>query len=641
MKKPIIYFSSVCIVFALVCSFREADQTNTYEEHYRKEITSFLATQQQLIHTLVNASTGGGNFKDQIKPELLRIRKELKGLDFWLRYLEPTTYKKINGPLAVEWETEAFEKFEKPYRRVGAGYTLAWQYLDEENVNKDSLLHLLESSLNAFHIYLHDSIISRLQDPAHFYFCNRLFLLNLAAIYTTGFDCPDQNSILPELHFMLESTSKIYISFNNAFSELTLSADYLALYKSLIRFVEQSTNDYKSFDHFTFLRDFVNPLYALNQELIRQNKLSSRSLVDYSLNKKNSSLFDKSLYTAQNPKGRFRRVYDAKALGEIEELGKLLFYDPILSANNKRSCASCHQSEDYFCDNQNKANLQLSRASLLERNSPSLINSLFNHLIMADGKLLDLQEQVKAVVSNSLEMGEDPQLALKKVLSCKAYKKRFTSILNFVPEDQEIEFEHLASAITFYYGKFSKYSSDFDAAMNTKAEVKPEVKAGFNLFMGKAQCATCHFVPHFNGVKPPYVGSEFEVLGVPADTNYTKLSPDVGRYAVNPAPETHRAFRTGSLRNINRTAPYMHNGVFSTLEQVIDFYNTGGGAGHGLDVPNQTLSSDSLHLNAVEKKNLLAFMKSLDEHIVLEAPPSELPLSKNKLLNTRKVSGEF
>ncbi len=163
MKKPIIYFSSVCIVFALVCSFREADQTNTYEEHYRKEITSFLATQQQLIHTLVNASTGGGNFKDQIKPELLRIRKELKGLDFWLRYLEPTTYKKINGPLAVEWETEAFEKFEKPYRRVGAGYTLAWQYLDEENVNKDSLLHLLESSLNAFHIYLHDSIILSLE----------------------------------------------------------------------------------------------------------------------------------------------------------------------------------------------------------------------------------------------------------------------------------------------------------------------------------------------------------------------------------------------------------------------------------------------------------------------------------------------
>jgi cytochrome c peroxidase len=74
---------------------------------------------------------------------------------------------------------------------------------------------------------------------------------------------------------------------------------------------------------------------------------------------------------------------------------------------------------------------------------------------------------------------------------------------------------------------------------------------------------------------------------------------------------------------------------------VVDFYNDGGGSGHGLVVPNQTLSSDSLHLNALEKKQLLAFMKALDEHIVVETQPAELPMSKNKALNSRKVGGEF
>ncbi len=641
MKKLPLFLAPIAVLLTLTLSFKKADLSNVYLDTYQSQILSFAVEQENFIATLKASPNWDKESKSKTKTEILRLRKALKGLDLWLRYLEPTSYKKINGPLPVEWETEVFEKFEKPYRREGAGYTLALLYLDEVEAGKDSLLQLLQAALKATRIYLEDSIVKRVNDPAHFYFCNRLFLLNLAAIYTSGFDCPNADAILPELHAMLMNTGNIYFAYSKAYPGLALSNEYLALYKGLIAFVEGSLSDYHTFDHFIFIRDYINPLYAINQSAIRSHQLSSRSVVDYSLNKQNNSLFDKQLYTAQNTKGLFRRVQDPKALAEIEELGKLLFYDPLFSANNKRACASCHKSQSYFADENVSSHLQLSAQSLLERNTPSLINSMYNHLIMADGKLLDLQEQVRAVVSNSLEMGEDPTNVLKKVMSCNDYNKRLTAIKRFVPEDSEIGFDHLASAITFYYGKFSQQRSEFDAAMNKKAELSAEVKAGFNLFMGKAQCATCHFVPHFNGVKPPYVGSEFEVLGVPSDTNYTALSSDVGRYAINPAPETYRAFRTGSLRNISRTAPYMHNGVFRTLEQVIDFYSDGGGAGHGLDVPNQTLSSDSLHLNALEKKQLLAFMKALDETIVIEAPPANLPMSKNKALNTRKVGGEF
>ncbi|MEO6541372.1 MAG: hypothetical protein ABIN74_10290, partial [Ferruginibacter sp.] len=205
----------------------------------------------------------------------------------------------------------------------------------------------------------------------------------------------------------------------------------------------------------------------------------------------------------------------------------------------------------------------------------------------------------------------------------------------------EITMEHIVSAITMYYSKFSNYYAPFDEAMNNIKTIEPAVKDGFNVFMSKAQCGTCHFVPQFNGVKPPYVGSEFEVLGVPADTAFKKLSMDQGRYGINPAGEMQNAFRTGSLRNAEYTKPYMHNGVFTSLEQVVDFYDAGGGVGKGLLVNNQTLSSDSLRLSPTEKKNLVLFIRSLNENITFDAAPLKLPASNDKLLNRRKVGGEY
>src|SRR5688572_19451283 len=159
--------------------------------------------------------------------------------------------------------------------------------------------------------------------------------------------------------------------------------------------------------------------------------------------------------------------------------------------------------------------------------------------------------------------------------------------------------------------------------------------------MSKAQCSTCHFVPQFNGVKPPHVGSDFEVLGTPADTSYKQLSTDKGRYGVNPAPEMLNAFRTGTVRNAAFTKPYMHNGIFTSLDQVIDLYDAGGGAGKKLTVANQTLAADSLKLSKTEKSNLLAFIHSLNENIIFEDPPPGLPASSNKSLNSRKVGGEY
>ncbi len=638
-KKTLLIFCSIALGVILF-SFQQNNNTGNYSLLYLSRLDDLNQKQQQLLQLLKKTDLSDSG-KVEIRKELNIVRKSLKNFDFWARYLDPISYKLINGPLPVEWETEVFEKFEKPYKRYGAGFTLANNYLDEENVTTDSLISLIQLAQNNTQNYRSDSITQQLNDYHHFFLCNRLFLLNLAAIYTTGFECPDPARIIPELRTMLAGTQEIYYSFNNSFPEKSLDPAYLELYHTAILFVNRQPDNFDQFDHFSFLRDYVNPLFALNQGFIRNYQVNSKSYVDYTLNKSVNSIFSKNLYSSQNTKGVYLRIYDTEVLSQIESTGRSLFYDPILSGNNQRSCASCHKPDNYFTDTSVVTSLHFDGHQSLQRNSPSLINANFNHLIMYDGIHISLQDQALAVITNSAEMSCDKNDVLKKVMSCPDYKKAFTSFLKYTPQYHSVEIEHISSALSLYYSKFSKFYSPFDEAMNKKRELTLDERKGFNVFMSKAQCGTCHFVPQFNGVKPPYVGSEFEVLGVPSDKNFSALSPDKGRYNVNPAIETISAFRTGSLRNIERTKPYMHNGVFSTLEEVIDFYDAGGGAGRGLSVSNQTLSSDSLHLSADEKKYLIAFMKSLNEEIPFDPIPAQLPKSKLKTLNFRKVNGSY
>lgn len=641
MKNKILLFIFIAFAMVIAFSFSSDEIENAYFLNYKNKLNSFEKVEAELVAQINESDLSSTKKIEEIKSKILSVRTKFKGLDFWFRYLDPLAHKKMNGPLPVEWETEVFEKHEKPYKREGAGYTLALQYLEEENLDKNTLLNLVIQSLQATKAYQADSITNELQKHHHFYLCNRLYLLNLATIYTSGFDCPEKENIIPELMAMMNDVNEIYTSFNQGFPNYNLNTNYLNLYNQAIQFVANQPKDYLQFDHYSFIRNFVNPLFAINQQLLTNYKVYSKSFVDYSLNKQATSIFSKGLYNGQNSKGIFLRVNDEKILAEIDKLGKILFYDPILSGNNERSCASCHKPTQFFTDTVATTSLQYNFNGFLERNTPTLINATYNHLITLDGKHVNLQSQNKGVITSTKEMAANEAEVLQKVLSCNEYKTAFTELLKQTPTEKEITIEHLVSAITFYYSKFSKYNSPFDDAMNLQANASEIVQHGFNTFMGKAECATCHFAPQFNGVKPPYVGSEFEVIGVPKDIKYTGISEDKGRYNINPATETLNAFRTGTIRNAEKTKPYMHNGVFNTMEQVIDFYNTGGGVGNGLKINNQTLSSDSLYLSANEKINLIAFINSLTEQIPFENAPKKLPKSNNKILNKRKIGGTY
>ena len=185
------------------------------------------------------------------------------------------------------------------------------------------------------------------------------------------------------------------------------------------------------------------------------------------------------------------------------------------------------------------------------------------------------------------------------------------------PELDSIPPVYIQNSLAVFVRSLNPFNSRFDTYMRgDKKSLTLEEIAGFNLFMGKAKCGTCHFVPLFNGTVPPdYQRTESEVLGVTvsADLKNAKIDTDLGRGAHNRFPQWQHAFKTSTVRNIAKTAPYMHNGAYKSLQELMEFYNEGGGAGLGLDVANQTLAADKLNLTPAETGLVIKFMKSLTD----------------------------
>lgn len=615
--------------------------TDAYQEAYATGIERLARHLEQLAHTAASADLGRAPDRERLREAIHSGRQRMKAVDIWLRYLEPNAQRLINGPLPVEWETEVFEKHEPPYRRKGAGLMLAETYLDEPGATSDSLHALLRVAAEAARACLADSVRASISEPDHFLLCNRLHLLNLAAIYTTGFDCPDTARVIVELADMIDSVDQLLDLFAATWPDQVLPDAYRRGYSAMLRSVREQGTSFGTFDRYGFIREHVGPLFAQLQSVIRERRPRMTGYTDYALNNDATGIFSKDLYTGQITKGVFRRTDDPSMLSLLDSLGNLLFFDPILSGNGQRSCASCHRPDMCFTDTTRATAIAFDHQGALARNAPSLVNAPFNHLLMQDGLHIDAQGQALAVITEPHEMGGQEQEVLARVLSCPDYERGFNRLLRATPQFRKVDMQHVVSAITYHYASYSAGLSPFDRAMRGEGDLPPEAIRGFDLFMGRAQCGTCHFPPHFNGVKPPYIGSEFEVLGTPADTAYMALSNDTGRYRVLQAPEMHRAFRTGTLKNIARTAPYMHNGVFKDLRAVIAHYDRGGGAGMGLPVPNQTLSADSLHLSAVDVADLEAFLNALNEDIPAVRIPKNLPRSRNKRWNDRTVGGTY
>jgi cytochrome c peroxidase len=334
--------------------------------------------------------------------------------------------------------------------------------------------------------------------------------------------------------------------------------------------------------------------------------------------------------------------YDTTHYQQQAQLGKLLFFDPVLSGNNKRACASCHQPKKAFTDGLPK-NKDFSEMGFLSRNTPGLLNVIYQKAFFYDGRAIELEKQIMDVVHSKNEMQGDLDEVVNKLRRSNEYKQLFKEAF-MGSSDTAITSYSIQRAITQYEKALISLDSRFDKYLHgNKDMLSTREIDGYNLFAGKALCGSCHFFPLFNGTVPPFFrDSEFEVIGTPEDAGNKRLDSDEGRFSFTRIEVQKHAFKTPTVRNSELTAPYMHNGVYATLEEVIEFYHKGGGAGFNFEVPNQTLPFDSLKLSPKEKQNIVLFLKTLTDTVGLTRKPDRLPLfDEDLLLNKRTIGGEY
>ena len=283
------------------------------------------------------------------------------------------------------------------------------------------------------------------------------------------------------------------------------------------------------------------------------------------------------------------------------ELGKMLFFDPRLSANNHWACATCHNPALAYGDGIPRS-LGFGNEKELGRHAPTLFNVAYNKYQFWDGRVGSLEEQAKAPIQSPKEMNSRPEDLMKKISAIPGYRSRFLAVYG-----EEPNFENLVKAIATFERTVIAKNSPFDKyAMGEKTALTPQEKRGLILFVSKAACSRCHNGPNFTDDK-------FHNLGLP---HVGSLREDLGRYQVTRQDQDRRAFKTPTLRNSALTAPYMHNGVFKNLEEVLDFYNRGGG-----DDPLKSEELFPLHLTDQEQKDVVTFLKALTGDVNLVSPP--------------------
>jgi len=288
------------------------------------------------------------------------------------------------------------------------------------------------------------------------------------------------------------------------------------------------------------------------------------------------------------------------------ELGKLLFFDKRLSANNTIACASCHMPALAFTDGQPvSTGIHRQQGG---RSAPTAVNRSFSSKQFWDGRAATLEDQSVGPFANLIEHGfANHDELVAKINSIAGYHPLFEQAFGPI----SITVELIGKAIASFQRTLLSGNSAYDqfGLGGNEVALSSNAQNGFRIFVGKGQCLRCHF--GFN-----FTDERFHNLGVDWDTDHI----DVGRYGVTKAPKDLGAFKTPTLREIARTAPYMHDGRFATLQQVVEFYNQGG-------IPNPHLDSviKPLNLNEQEKEDLVEFLHSLNGEGWEVIPPTHFP----------------
>jgi cytochrome c peroxidase len=250
------------------------------------------------------------------------------------------------------------------------------------------------------------------------------------------------------------------------------------------------------------------------------------------------------------------------------------------------------------------------------RHTPTLLNAALQPTLFDDGRARGLEQQIATVLADPDEMHSSIDTAVHRVVGDSTYRIAFARAFG-APPDRAVTPVALSVAIASYIRSLVALNSPFDRAVRgDSAALSATARRGFTVFMGKGRCGTCHFAPLFNGTQPPsYLASDPEIIGVPERPalQHAQLDPDPGRGGIDKVDAHRFAFKVPTVRNAALTAPYMHNGAFPSLDDVVSFYDAGGGTGIGVALPYQTLFDQPLKLTPGERADLIAFVSALTD----------------------------
>jgi cytochrome c peroxidase len=286
------------------------------------------------------------------------------------------------------------------------------------------------------------------------------------------------------------------------------------------------------------------------------------------------------------------------------ELGKQLYFDPRLSCDDTVSCASCHDPKKGWSNGEAVATGVRSQKG--GRSAPTIINSAYSDLQFWDGRAHRLEGQALGPIANPIEMDHKLEECVTKLNGLEGYKSQFRKVFN-----SDVTPENIAKAIAAFERTVLSGDAPYDRfKAGDQSAMSAQAQNGMKLFFGKAQCSSCHSGHSFSDFT-------FHNLGVGME----KEKPDLGRFEVTKVAGDKGAFKTPTLREIARSAPYMHDGRFQTLDEVVEYYNKGG-------FPNPQLDEGifELNLTASEKADLVKFMvEGLSSASYPDIEPPKLP----------------
>ena len=291
------------------------------------------------------------------------------------------------------------------------------------------------------------------------------------------------------------------------------------------------------------------------------------------------------------PLGLLKVAWPADNPYSVEKvaLGKLLYFDKRLSADDTVSCATCHDPKYAFTDG---APVSTGiRGQKGGRSAPTVLNRAWSLNQFWDGRASTLEAQAVGPIANPIEMGSTHTAVVAKIGAIEGYKPLFKASFG----DDKVDIDCIAKAIATFERTVVSGNSPYDQWKSGKATaMSPSAIRGFGVFK-KAECDACHEGGNFTSNMYSNIG-----VGVNA------TNPDLGRFGISKDPVDWGAFKTPTLRDIEHTAPYMHDGSVKTLEDVVEYYDKGG-------TPNKNLDRKvkPRNLTKTEKVDLVAFMKAL------------------------------